>query len=811
MALFRQASAGQRQVVFIEGELGIGKSALVEAFTHAVRATSAPVLIGYGQCVEQYGQREPYMPVLEALERLCHGPSADRPLSALRSIAPSWLAQIPSLRRPVDGERLRRWHADTTPPRMLREFSSLVEMVSIDHPLLLILEDLHWSDQGTIDVVSVLAQRPERAQVMLLATYRPAIAAVLDHPVQQVLATLRRRRLCTQIGLEYLTRNDVATYLERRFSGVPVDGDVAAVVHAHTDGNPLFMIVVVDYLLARGWLARDGAGWRLKAARATIEQDVPDNLRQLMVAQLRFVSPEERDVLEVASVAGAAFDAPAVAAGLGIAPDRVESICQGLCYAERWLRYLANHEWPDGALAARYAFRHALHQRALYDSLSPSRRASLHERIGRRLEEGYAGRTAEASSELAKHFQGGRDQRRSLVYLEQAAMRAYERRGYRDVITCLEPALRLLGDRPDTTERARDELRLRRLYSVVLSQTEGYAAHALLENLERTRILSERLEDTPAQFDSLSAACLLNANTGDLTRAEDLAGRLPGLAERLDASAVLQSCFMRGAVALWRGDLGAAGPLLARALASPVALEEADRPYGVNPVVAARSFEGLRRWLGGDSAGARAVQQEALALAERNGRPFTVAQAVMFRAFLLLLEGSWEEAGKLATRGAEVSEEYGFPLWQGTALVVRGWGLVEGGERARGLAQIEEGLALRRSKGLRLGNSLLLSLHAGACLRAARIEEGLAAADAGLTHCRETTERCFEAELWRLKGDLVVRRAPARGPTRQVMISEAKECFENARALARAQGAHMLERRVGPGDAGGGRLEQASR
>ena len=330
-----------------------------------------------------------------------------------------------------------------------------------------------------------------------------------------------------------------------------------------------------------------------------------------------------------------------------------------------------------------------------------------HERIGRRLEKGYAGRTAEASSELAKHFQGGRDQRRSLVYLEQAAMCAYERRGYREVITCLEPALRLLGDRADTPERARDELRLRRLYSVVLSQTEGFAAHALLENLERTQILSERLADTSAHFDSLGAACLLNANAGDLTRAAEIAGRLPGLAERLDASAVLQSCFMQGAVSMWRGNLGAAGPLLARALASPAALEAADRPYGVNPVVSARSFEGLRRWLVGDSAGAHAVQQEALAMAERNGRPFTLAHAVMFRAYLLLLEEDWKEAGRLATRGAELSEEYGFPLWRGTALVVLGAVLVEEGERARGLAQIEEGIASRRSKGLCLGNSLL--------------------------------------------------------------------------------------------------------
>ena len=434
MALFRQASAGQRQVVFIEGEQGIGKSALVEAFIRAVRATAAPVLIGYGQCLEQYGQREPYMAVLEALERLSHGPSGDRSLSTLRSIAPSWLAQMPSLQRPVDSERLRCWHADTTPQRMLREFASLVEAVSIDHPLVLILEDLHWSDQGTIDVVSVLAQRPERAQAMLLGTYRPALAAVLDHPIRQVLATLRARHRCTELGLEYLTRNDVAAYLERRFSGMRVDGDVAAVVHAHTDGNPLFMIVLVDCLLARGWLAEDGAGWRLTATRATIEQDVPDNLRRLIVGQLRFVSTEERDVLEVASVAGTAFDAPAVAAGLGLAPDRVESICQGLCDAQRWLRSLANHAWPDGALAARYAFRHALYQRALYDSLSPSRRASLHTRIGLRLEEGYAGRTPEASSELTKQFQGALDQPRSLVYLEQAATRAYERHSYRDVI-----------------------------------------------------------------------------------------------------------------------------------------------------------------------------------------------------------------------------------------------------------------------------------------------------------------------------------------------------------------------------------------
>ena len=156
------------------------------------------------------------------------------------------------------------------------------------------------------------------------------------------------------------------------------------------------------------------------------------------------------------------------------------------------------------------------------------------------------------------------------------------------------------------------------------------------------------------------------------------------------------------------------------------------------------------------------MQQEALALAERNGRPFTLAQAVMFSAYLLLLEEDWAEAGKLADRAAEPVRRIRIPaLARDGARGPRPGRSSKRASEPAGSREIEEGLASRRSQtGLRLGNSLLLSFRAGACLRAARIDEGLAAADAGLTHCRETTERCFEAELWRLKGELVLRRAP---------------------------------------------------
>jgi hypothetical protein len=253
---------------------------------------------------------------------------------------------------------------------------------------------------------------------------------------------------------------------------------------------------------------------------------------------------------------------------------------------------------------------------------------------------------------------------------------------------------------------------------------------------------------------------------------------------------------------LWGGDLDAAEPFLATVLSSSLSPEEADRLYGVNPLVAARSFESLRRWVCAEPDRARAVQREALALAERLGRPFTVAHAAAYAAFLHVLNGEWSEAARMATRAAELSNEYGFPLWSGTALVIRGRALVEQGEGERGLAEIRAGLdELRRAK-IRLAASLWFSLFSEACLRLDRVDEGLAATDTGLTHCRDTGAGLFEAELWRVKGELILRGARSKTRPRPGAIRESEECFEKARAVARAQGAHMLERHASRRDAG---------
>ena len=795
-ALFGRAANGRRQIAFVVGEPGIGKSALIDAFVADVRGSSAPIVLGYGQCVEQYGEREAYMPVLEALERLGHGPDRGQVQSALRAVAPSWLAQLPSLQERADAADTQLWRQDTTPQRMLREFATLVETLAADVPLLLVLEDMHWSDQATVDLVSVLATRPDPARLMLVATYRPAQAVVLEHPIKDVAVTLRARRQCVEVALESLTRRDAVRYLERRLSGAPVDGSVATVVHGNTDGNPLYMMLLVDHLLARRWLAKAGETWTLTTVDGAVEREMPESLRQVIQGQLRFVSRRERDALEVASVGGVAFDAPAVAAGLDCPVEEVEATCHGLCSGNRWLRYLGIRRWPDGVVAARYAFQHALYHRTLYDGVPPTRRAALHQRIGAQLEAAFQDRTAEVASELARHFEGSRDARRALVYLEHAAMRAYDRRAYADVVACLESALRLIADLPETADRDRDELRLRKRQALVLSETAGYTSRSFLETLTRTRALAERLADVSASFDALCALVQLHHSHGQPAAAQGLEDQLWPLAERLDAFAALQCHFLRGRLAFWRGQLDVAQSFLARALVSPTDLEEAGGAYGVNPVVAARSFEALRRWLAGDPAGAHAIQAEALALAEKHGRPYTVAQAATFTAFLLLLDEEWAAAEPFAARALALADEYAFPRWLGTAMVLVGRARCEQYPDDRAIAQIRDGLAALWRLGGRYGSSLLLAFQAGACLRLRLWDEGLAAADAGLTHCRDWDEHVFEAELWRLRAEILLQRARAAGQSGSRSLDAVNESFERSLAVARAHGARALEHRA---------------
>src|SRR5499426_433390 len=210
------ARQGTRQVGVIAGEPGIGKTTLVEAFLAQV-ATSGACRVGHGQCIEPYGPGEPYLPLLEALGRLGREPEGPQLVSVLRQYAPSWLVQMPALVPPAEREALQHTGGHQAQTPMLRELTEALDALTTECPLVLVLEDLHWSDRATLEWLAYVARRPDPARLLILGTYRPVDVMVHAHPLRTVLTELQQHGQCVELDLDYLSDVEVTAYLRQRF------------------------------------------------------------------------------------------------------------------------------------------------------------------------------------------------------------------------------------------------------------------------------------------------------------------------------------------------------------------------------------------------------------------------------------------------------------------------------------------------------------------------------------------------------------------------------------------------------------------
>src|SRR6185369_15041428 len=265
--------------------------------TDAFLATTADMLdvaAARGQCVEHYGSGEAYLPVLEALGQLCRRPDGERTIALLGRHAPTWLAQMPGLLDDAELEAIQRKVQGATRERMLRELAEALESLTADTTVVLALEDLHWSDYSTLDLISVLAQRRTPARLLVLATYRPADVIVSGHPLRSMMQELRVHQQCEELPLRLLTDVDVDAYLAARFRHQALPRDLGPAIQRSTEGNPLFVISVVDYWLSQRVLVESGGRWQLAARLEDAAAAVPESLRDMIEMQLARLPSEER-------------------------------------------------------------------------------------------------------------------------------------------------------------------------------------------------------------------------------------------------------------------------------------------------------------------------------------------------------------------------------------------------------------------------------------------------------------------------------------------------------------------------------------
>lgn len=773
-----QAQEGRRCVGFVTAQAGVGKTRVVDAFVDRLRG-AAPVLIGRGQCVEQYGRGEPYLPALEALGTICRGPGGSSVIRVLRHCAPSWLAQLPGL--PIEHEPapVRTAVGPTSAERMLREFAVAVEVLSAQRQVLLVFEDLHDADRATVELLSYLAQRREAARLLILGTYRPAELIARDHPLHRVVRHLVPHGLARLLPLELLTVDEVADYLSALLGPEPPCTELISAVYERTEGNALFVKALCEHLHERNLLAEVGGEVRAVGRLASL--GVPREVRAMVEQQVDTLADPDRQLLTVAAAVGVEFTSETVRAGLGgdLSQAQVEERCDRLARTGALVHGTGNVEWPDGTFMARYRFTHEMYREVLYDRLGPASRTRVHLALATRLAAGYRPRTAQVAADLALHFERGRDYPAAVAQIVDAATTALARSAYPEARRYAQHGLDLLPKISCSAERAHLELGLCRIEVVAAAATWGWRDPLAPERCRRLLHLAVESGDAPAQVAALLGLHNTAMMEGDGAAMSDCIRRIDLLAAGTgDTSARLTAQFLHiradSRVARWAAMWDRARQML-----------DADRPgddaglallLGDELDVAAHLYGGLALWHLGYPDQAQRHVEAAVDSARTAAIPAGLARTLWFAAVVYLLRGDAARVHELAIELDTLCVRHGLRLWRAGGAVLDAWARARRGELTTGLAGIRRAMASWAAL-TGIGTSLHLRLVAELCLADGDASAGLAAVSSGLDAVASEGGAQSESELWRLRGELLVLES-------REHTEAAERCLRRAVALA---------------------------
>ena len=386
--------------------------------------------------------------------------------------APTWLVQFPAFLKPEHRETLQREILGATRDRMLREIRDALDILAAKTPLLLVFEDLQWVDPSTIDLISAIARERTAAKTMVIMTSRPVAMMGPHHPLQRLKEDLLVHHLCQEFALAPLSEADVEDYLAAECPGSSLPKGFAELIHRRSEGNPLFMVALLDHMIERGLISPENGKWQLRVPLKKIHLDVPETLRQMIEAQIDRLTIEEQRALEVASVGGALFYAGVVARAMKVDAELLEELFERVSRRSRILRSAEPQQSAGGQC---FEFVHALYREVLYRRQTPLRRASLHVSIGQSLEDLFSQRLPEVAAELAGHFEQGGDWPRAIKYLRMAADAAERRFEPLQSTAILEHALELVKRVPDA-ERAKQEIAiLEKLVTIYVSSIDSRA------------------------------------------------------------------------------------------------------------------------------------------------------------------------------------------------------------------------------------------------------------------------------------------------------------------------------------------------
>ncbi|MFI5006669.1 MAG: ATP-binding protein [Solirubrobacterales bacterium] len=689
-AFLAGAVAGQGAVIFLTGEAGIGKSALAGEFLR--RAAQNPqVSICRGRCVDQYGAGEAYLPFLDSLGTLLSGPGREQTLAVMTMHAPTWCLQVPAATTsPEEREALQRRTLGATKDRMLREVVDGLSAAAARLPVVLLLEDLQWADPSSIDALRFMGKRLARQRILILGTFRPADVEISSHPLKSCRLDLMTESHCHEIALSPLGPAHVAEYLDARFPGHRFPAGLATFVHGRTEGHPLFVVSIVDLLAARGDIAPVDGASTLVRPLSDRDHDVPESLRDMIRRKVEMLGEADRTALQAASVIGRDFLSTVLASVIEADEEALEERLVRLHRMHGLVESRGEEDLPDGSLATRYRFTHALYHKVLYEELVSKRRSSLHLRVGQVLLRHYGDESSRVAAALALHFERGRDFPGALTALMQAGEKAAGIHAYGE-------ALEHFGHAAELVKRLPAEEQAGRLLH--LHHKRGRTFYDIL-----------RFDDAAADFTLMREAAI---RVGDTTL-EHVA--LSGLCNALFFTLRLEEMAVRAHEALGVAARSGSRQLQAEALVHVAQVVEAEgrlsdslpvfdevieesRRIGHEPsLLSALAYRGLARYWQSEYTLAEEAFVEAAALAERLREGYVGSACRMHVGLARGNQGRFGAARAVFDEAIEMARRNGDRVWLPRLVTHLGWIHRELFDFDRAREYDEEGLRLAREQ-----------------------------------------------------------------------------------------------------------------
>jgi predicted ATPase/DNA-binding SARP family transcriptional activator len=798
------AFSGQGRVIFITGEAGSGKTALIDEFTSSAQSAHPDLIVSSGNCNAHTGIGDPYLPFREVLNQLTGDVEAHYIAGAITrdharilwnflphavqtlvengpDLIETFVAGSAFFARAKDCAQLpEEWLtrlSDLVTPKELgmivpspqqsdlfEQYSKVLQAMSKKYPLVLVVDDLQWADLGSISLLFHLGRQLAGSRILIVGAFRPEEIA---------------------LGRENARHDSEPNQLGKPFRDM---------LYRQTNGHPLFTIELLRGMQERGDLIWDLSGKWVEGS-ALDWDTIPARVEAVVAERIGRLEPALRDALRVACVEGETFTAEVLTRVIGIEPQEILGRFSEELDKRHHLVRAQSIQRLQGQLVSRYRFRHIISQKYLYNSLDPVERVHLHEQVGYILEELYSAQgdkgTIAIAPQLARHYQEARIEHKAIHYLHLAGKKAVQLSALKEATTHLNNALELLTSLPDSPDRDRQELALQ----LTLGKAWVGSSSAKLESkyaYTRARYLCQKTGETTQLCQILIGLSIYYYVRAEHQRSLELAEEALEIAWQADDTLLTWlGHWSLGFNSFVLGDFSIARTHLSQITSAYRPQQHHQTLVSMqvsDPGLSALAYEACCLWCLGYPDQALETSQKALTLARGLDHPFSLADVICFAGCMVnAMRREVAELNKYAQEMITLSIELNYRGWLAQANSYYGSALVSLGQIQEGIAKINAGITDNLDIGTMLDHSMHHCFLAEAYAQSGQPGEGLKTLEAAFDSIEQTDEHHWEVEVHRIQGELLLMQGDE---------SQAENSFQKAIEIARRQSAKSWELRA---------------